>query len=146
MVTDARWEQWRQAHLKRRHVHAELQGAPASHVTPTITPRTTLAANLRAGIVSKSPERTRGPRVAPSKEKLAQMFANVPGHKRLDIITVASTAPPVVVPRMTRAASLRLGQTPVTPPRPKPSADSGREKTFEGVLIPPLVCWKYGLK
>ena len=119
---------------------------PASHVTPTIAPRTTRAANLRAGIVPESPERTRGARAAPSKEKLAQMFANVPGHKRSDTIAVASTAPPVVAPRMTRAASLRLGQTPVTPPRPRPSADTGREKTFEGVLIPPLVCWKYGLK
>ena len=106
---------------------------PASHVTPTIAPRTTRAANLRAGIVPESPERTRGARAAPSKEKLAQMFANVPGHKRSDTIAVASTAPPVVAPRMTRAASLRLGQTPVTPPRPRPSADTGREKTFEGV-------------
>ena len=83
---------------------------PATHDKPDIVPRTTRAAALRAGqVVDKV---TREP---VSKERLAQTFANVPGHKRMSTIAVASTAPPVIAPRMTRAASLRLGQAPPTP-------------------------------
>lgn len=85
---------------------------PATHDKPDIVPRTTRAAALRAGqaveILEKAP---RGP---VSKERLAQTFANVPGHKRTSTIAVASTAPPTIAPRMTRAASLRLGQAPPT--------------------------------
>ncbi|KAH9049841.1 hypothetical protein EDB84DRAFT_1585306 [Lactarius hengduanensis] len=76
---------------------------PFSHVSPSIVPRTTRAADLRAGAA------------------LQKMFADVPGHKRTGSIAVASTAPPVVAPRMTRAASLRIsGATPPRPVRPKP--------------------------
>ena len=82
---------------------------PATHDKPDIVPRTTRAAALRAGqAVDKVP---RGP---VSKERLAETFANVPGHKRMSTIAVASTAPPTIAPRMTRAASLRLGQAPPT--------------------------------
>lgn len=95
---------------------------PTSHTKPDIVPRTTRAASLRAGIaVEKVPSVARAP---PTKEAIAKTFANVPGHKRTGTITVASTAPPVVAPRMTRAASLRLGQ----PPAPKPV----RATTSEG--------------
>lgn len=87
---------------------------PISHVIPDIVPRTTRAASLRAGVaVVKIPSAARAPL---TKEALARTFANVPGHKRTGTISVASTAPPVVAPRMTRAASLRLGQ----PLAPKP--------------------------
>ena len=83
---------------------------PPTHDKPDIVPRTTRAAALRAGQpVDKTP---RGP---VSKERLAQTFANVPGHKRMSTIAVASTAPPTIAPRMTRAASLRLGQAPPAP-------------------------------
>lgn len=87
---------------------------PASIAKPDIVPRTTRAASLRAGIpVEKIPVGARPPL---TKEALARTFANVPGHKRSETIKVASTAPPVVAPRMTRAASLRLGQA--LPPKP----------------------------
>ena len=82
---------------------------PATHDKPDIVPRTTRSAALRAGqVVDKTP---RGP---VTKERLAETFANVPGHKRMSSIAVASTAPPLIAPRMTRAASLRLGQAPPT--------------------------------
>lgn len=81
-------------------------------------------------------------RVIPTREKLKEMFMDVPGHKRSGTITVASTAPPAVAPRMTRAAALRLG----LPPPESPSkarrasmdvlANANKEKDnqmFEGV-------------
>ncbi|KAI9443285.1 hypothetical protein H4582DRAFT_2072347 [Lactarius indigo] len=94
---------------------------PISHVSPSIVPRTTRAADLRAGVTPPKLERNHGPRTPPSKEALRKMFADVPGHKRTESISVASTAPPVVAPRMTRASSLRIsGATPPRPVRPKP--------------------------
>ena len=94
---------------------------PLSHDSPTIVPRTTRAADLRAGVSPPRLERSRGPRTPPSKEAHQKMFLDVPGHKRTSSIAVASTAPPAVAPRMTRAASLRIsGATPPRPVRPKP--------------------------
>ena len=94
---------------------------PLSHDSPTIVPRTTRAADLRAGVTSPKIEREHGPRTPPSKEALQRIFADVPGHKRTSVIAVASTAPPIVAPRMTRAASLRIsGATPPRPVRPRP--------------------------
>ncbi|KAK7690037.1 hypothetical protein QCA50_006682 [Cerrena zonata] len=78
------------------------------------------AAALRQGIVLDAPKR-----VAATKESLAKTFANVPGHKRSETISVASTAPPAVAPRMTRAASLRLGQKPAEQPRRASLAGAG---------------------
>ena len=82
---------------------------PSTHAAPDIVPRMSRAAALRAGLPV---EKTAGPRGPLSKERLAQTFENVPGHKRSSTITVASTAPPAVAPRMTRAAALRLGLPP----------------------------------
>ncbi|KAI0250733.1 hypothetical protein BJV78DRAFT_1216474 [Lactifluus subvellereus] len=94
---------------------------PPSHVSPSIVPRTTRAADLRAGVTPPRNERERGPRTPPTKEALQKMFANVPGHKRTESIVVASTKAPTVPPRMTRAASFRIsGTTPPRPVRPKP--------------------------
>jgi hypothetical protein len=81
---------------------------PKTHEAPDIVPRSTRAAALRAGVVPEIS--STAPRAPLSKARLKETFANVPGHKRTDTIAVASTAPPVVAPRMTRAASLRLGQ------------------------------------
>ncbi|KAI0269913.1 hypothetical protein BC834DRAFT_922713 [Gloeopeniophorella convolvens] len=92
---------------------------PPTHTSPSILPRTTRAADLRAGGAPPTPER--GPRTPPSKEALQRMFADVPGHKRRESIPVASTQAPAVPPRMTRAASLRIaGAPPPRPVRPKP--------------------------
>ena len=106
---------------------------PATNDKPDIVPRTTRAAALRAGLaVDKVPAAPRGP---VSKERLAQTFANVPGHKRLETISVASTAAPAIAPRMTRAASLRLGQT-LAPPAIRKRAltnEETRKSIFEGV-------------
>ncbi|KAI0315806.1 hypothetical protein OF83DRAFT_321579 [Amylostereum chailletii] len=103
---------------------------PLTHDVPSIAPRSSRAADLRAGIIPEKPTE-RGPRTPLSKDKLVKIFANIPGHKRAESIAVASTAAPTIAPRMTRAASLRLGQTPIaTPTRPRSS--SGAE-TFEGV-------------
>ncbi|KAF9817301.1 hypothetical protein IEO21_03561 [Rhodonia placenta] len=85
---------------------------PATIATPTIVPRMSRASALRAGLPVEKAERA-----PPTKERLAKTFANVPGHKRSETITVASTAPPVVAPRMTRAASLRMGQKSAESPR-----------------------------
>ena len=110
---------------------------PSTHAKPDIVPRTTKAASLRAGIpVEQKPS---GPRRPLSKEALAKTFANVPGHKRAETIVVASTAPPVIAPRMTRAASLRLGQKPPQKPTRVTTSDTAArtkplpQGTFEGV-------------
>lgn len=103
---------------------------PATHAAPDIVPRMTKAAALRSGqaVVTGGPSVPRAPL---TKERLAKTFANVPGHKRAESIAVASTAAPTIAPRMTRAASLRLGITPPAPVR-RPS-DSSEKQTFDGV-------------
>ncbi|KAL5524642.1 hypothetical protein ACEPAF_9782 [Sanghuangporus sanghuang] len=112
---------------------------PKTHEAPDIMPRMSRAAALRAGIDLGRHDR---PRVAPTKEEMKQAFMDVPGHKRSTTIQVASTAPPVIAPRMTKAAALRLGQAaPTATPGPKsrPStagatAKRGNNKAiFEGV-------------
>ncbi|KAI0702300.1 hypothetical protein BC835DRAFT_1220002, partial [Cytidiella melzeri] len=102
---------------------------PVTHVSPDIVPRMSRAASLRAGIVENTPKR-----YPATAESLAKTFAGVPGHKRAETIPVASTAPPVVAPRMTKAASLRLGQ-PVAPKMERRASlgVSSPAETFEGV-------------
>lgn len=96
---------------------------PITHVAPDIVPRMSRAAALRQGY--KLEKTVRAP---PTKERLAETFANVPGHKRSGTIVVASTAPPIVAPRMTRAAALRLGQ-----PVPVSAAKSRRLSTADNL-------------
>ena len=122
---------------KRSRPSFKARPLPSTHAKPDIVPRTTRAAALRAGLLVEP--KPSGPRRPPSKEALAKTFANVPGHKRTEIIVVASTAPPVIAPRMTRAASLRLGQQP--PPKSVRSSTSDAaartrpvtQGTFDGV-------------
>ncbi|KAF8195562.1 hypothetical protein BJ912DRAFT_147729 [Pholiota molesta] len=105
---------------------------PASHDTPTIVPRMTKAAALRLGqAVEKVENKARAP---VTKERHAETFANVPGHKRSSTIAVASTAAPTIAPRMSRAASLRLGQTPAPPmARTRSLTTEEKASTFDGV-------------
>ena len=104
-----------------RRTSFKAREIPPSHVMPTISPRTTRAADLRAGIVQPKIERSPGPRTPPSKEAMRRMFEDVPGHKRRESIPVASTLAPTISPRMSRAASLRIsGAPPPRPIRPKP--------------------------
>ncbi|RDB18005.1 Thioredoxin domain-containing protein 3 [Hypsizygus marmoreus] len=106
---------------------------PATTVAPDIVPRMTRSAALRAGVtVDKTAS---GPRAPLSKEQLEKTFANVPGHKRAASIAVASTAAPTIAPRMTRAASLRLGVKPemTTTRRKTLSSEEAVKATFEGV-------------
>jgi len=115
-------------------VNFKARPIPATHDKPDILPRTTRAAALRAGqAVDKFPG---APRVPVSKERLAQTFANVPGHKRTDTIAVASTAPPIIAPRMTRSVALRLGQAPPPPmirKRAMTNQENGTTGLFDGV-------------
>jgi len=118
---------------------------PTTTAKPDIVPRTTKAAALRAGQLIEKTQNT--PRAPVSKERHAATFANVPGHKRASTIAVASTAAPTIAPRMTKAASLRLGQTPTVAPPIRRRALTNEEKgkangemtkhgpaaTFEGV-------------
>lgn len=67
---------------QRRKANTQFRARPVPPTTaqPSIQPRTTRAAALRAGIIApQSPPRVRGP---PTKADLAKTFANVPGHKR----------------------------------------------------------------
>ena len=106
---------------------------PLTNEKPVIVPRTTKAAALRAGLQIDK-KQTSGPRQPISKDRVAQTFANVPGHKRNSTIAVASTAAPSIAPRMTKAASLRIGQSPVEAPvRKRASTNEERKATFEGV-------------
>jgi hypothetical protein len=98
---------------------------PPTHVNPDIAPRMSRAAALRIGIVDPSTQQKRYPATAAS---IAKTFAGVPGHKRTGTIPVASTAPPAVAPRMTRAASLRLGQA-VEPTALKPKSIAKAKST-----------------
>ncbi|KAG6379319.1 hypothetical protein JVT61DRAFT_11776 [Boletus reticuloceps] len=122
---------------------------PKTHLTPDIAPRLTKAALLRQGIATDGSPRSE-PKTRMSlastgriplprkdkeneaaekereKERARKTFAGVPGHKRVDTITVASTAPPAITPRMTKAAALRLGlEQPATPPGKKRMSISG---------------------
>lgn len=114
------------------------QPLPKTHLTPDISPRTTKAALLRQGLAGDgskvSPLKSRMSlastgRIPPrrekentaekemEKERIKKTFAGVPGHKRSETLTVASTAPPTIAPRLTKAAALRLGLAqPVLPP------------------------------
>ncbi|KAF8527445.1 hypothetical protein BU17DRAFT_81601 [Hysterangium stoloniferum] len=107
---------------------------PSTNAAPSIKPRLSRAAALRAGLVQPNVSIWHeGPRQALSKEEHDRTFSNVPGHKRSETITVASTAPPVVAPRMTRAASLRQGIKEVSPSKPRVRNVEAEQTTFEGV-------------
>ncbi|KZV65301.1 hypothetical protein PENSPDRAFT_690007 [Peniophora sp. CONT] len=121
----------------------KARALPTTHVKPDIAPRSSRAADLRAGKIPDKPSE-KGPRASLTKDRLGQIFANTPGHKRATSIAVASTAAPTVAPRMTRAASLRLGLEPAPPISRRPSTASGgtsaaaspaleRKQTFENV-------------
>ncbi|CAE6462843.1 unnamed protein product [Rhizoctonia solani] len=119
--------------------------APATATSPSIVPRTTRAADLRAGNSAPPPTRQRQ-----SQEERERTFEGVPGHKRRESISVASTAAPVIAPRQNRSAMLRA-QKQAEGDKPKltkfPSMSDAREKqtmspeeleekkraTFEGV-------------
>ncbi|KAH8114556.1 hypothetical protein DFH11DRAFT_1595195 [Phellopilus nigrolimitatus] len=106
---------------------------PKTTLVPDIEPRTSRASDLRHGI-ALSPRSSDRVHVARTKEEQKEFFMDVPGHKRSTTIQVASTAPPTIAPRMSRAASLRLGQKDPSPSRPKtrrPSTSDG--STFDGV-------------
>ncbi|EPQ54611.1 hypothetical protein GLOTRDRAFT_121687 [Gloeophyllum trabeum ATCC 11539] len=121
----------------------KARAIPATVLAPSIQPRQSRAALLRAGVqVDKVQVGKRAPL---TKEQLAKTFADVPGHKfRSGSITVASTAPPTIAPRMTRAASLRIGKGGVdATPKPIKTRSVSNEETgkvaaekkagFEGV-------------
>ncbi|KAF5315173.1 hypothetical protein D9619_007073 [Psilocybe cf. subviscida] len=115
----------------------KARALPSSHDKPDIVPRMTKAAALRLGQPIEKMQSA--PRAPVSKERQAQTFANVPGHKRASTISVASTAAPTIAPRMTKAASLRLGQPLPTPVERRKSLPEGERtkhgaaSTFEGV-------------
>lgn len=110
------------------------RSVPATNAAPSIKPRLSHAAALRAGIVQPAVSIWHeGPREAISKERHERTFANVPGHKRTESIAVASTAPPAVAPRMTKAASLRQGIKDVSPTKPRVRNLDAEKQTFEGV-------------
>lgn len=121
---------------------------PKTHLSPDIAPRLTKAALLRQGLSadgSPRPETKTRMSLASTgriplprkdkenevdkereKERAKKTFAGVPGHKRTETITVASTAPPAIAPRLTKAAALRLGlEQPATPPGKKRMSMSG---------------------
>jgi hypothetical protein len=104
---------------------------PATTLVPDISPRTTKAAALRAGIILD--DRRKAPKVAPTREQQIQAFMDVPGHKRSTSIAVASTAAPTVAPRMTKAAALRQGIKPPPKMDRRVSSDSNSSQIFDGV-------------
>ncbi|KAF8340546.1 uncharacterized protein EI90DRAFT_3150888 [Cantharellus anzutake] len=101
----------------------KARAVPPTTAAPSIQPRTTKAAALRAGLIVPS-RATCKPRAPLTKEELARTFANVPGHKRSETIAVASTAPPTVTPRATRASLLRQGVDVRQSPKTRPSRPS----------------------
>ncbi|KAJ1310117.1 hypothetical protein OPQ81_006864 [Rhizoctonia solani] len=126
-------------------VAIKARPVPATAKSPSNVPRTTRAADLRAGNAAPPP-----PRPRQSQEERERTFEGVPGHKRRESISVASTAAPTIVPRQNRSAMLRA-QKLAEGDKPKltkfPSMSDSREKqtmspeereeknraTFEGV-------------
>ncbi|KAL4075141.1 hypothetical protein V8B97DRAFT_2085979 [Scleroderma yunnanense] len=132
---------------------------PKTHMSPDIKPRLTKTALLRQGLAAdgvtkakpmrtsmgtastgrvppprKDKENSEADKEKRAKERAKQTFMNVPGHKRADTICVASTAPPVIAPRLTKAAALRLGlERPATPPGKKRTERHTPKNVFEGV-------------
>ncbi|KAG0697628.1 hypothetical protein DFH29DRAFT_945201 [Suillus ampliporus] len=121
---------------------------PKTHLTPDISPRTTKTTLLRQGLAADgskvSPLKSRMSiastgRIPPprkekeneaekeiEKERIKRTFAGVPGHKRSETLTVASTAPPTIAPRLTKAAALRLGLAqPTLPPGRRRASTAG---------------------
>ena len=85
----------------------------ASTAAPTIAPRMTKAAALRQGI--KPPSKlTR--QISSTSSNNSGTFDGVPGHKRRETISVLSTRPPTMGPRLNRSAALRAekGKAPPT--------------------------------
>ncbi len=68
---------------KGRSSQFKARAVPATNTAPSIQPRTTKAAALRAGLISPGPSPSQ-PRSPLTKEELAKTFANVPGHKRAE--------------------------------------------------------------
>jgi hypothetical protein len=99
--------------------------AVASTAAPVIAPRPTRASMLRTG--DQPVLQSRRPRASTT------LISETPGYKRQLKIQVASTAPPSIQPRATRASSLRTGQAPSPRKIPRPSASSGPSNTFVGV-------------
>ncbi|KAM0756276.1 hypothetical protein T439DRAFT_25259 [Meredithblackwellia eburnea MCA 4105] len=115
-----------------------------STAPPLIVPRPTKSSALRAG--NEPPPMQRGKSTsaledvterddlgsAPmQKAKTTLGFEGVPGHKRRESIQVASTAPPKVTPRLTKAAALRAGVE-ITSPVVRRPAGSSDPTNFEG--------------
>ncbi len=95
---------------------------PSSLRTPTIAPRLNKAALARQNQPGQARPSTAGERVRSEVD-----FSRTPGHKRASLSTsVASTAPPAIVPRQTRASLSRLSthQPAVSPARPQAHARS----------------------
>lgn len=110
---------------------------PATNVEPDIVPRMTRAAALRiTGAVADARISPSRPRAPLTKERLAETFANVPGHKRASSIAVASTAPPAIAPRMTRAATLRIAKENGGTPNGSPKASPMRRAVTDGGATP----------
>ena len=101
---------------------------PATNAPGAVQTRMTKAAALRMGIAI--PTENRRHSLDPSTFQ-KQYEGNVPGYKRNIAVQVASTAPPVIAPRPTRASQLREGK-PIDVPR-RQSLDIPREATFRGV-------------
>ncbi|KAG8850631.1 hypothetical protein FRB91_008917 [Serendipita sp. 411] len=90
----------------------------------------TKAAALRMGIAPATT--TTRPRQSSAGEVAGKKhFIDTPGHKRSSVIQVASTAPPSIAPRPTRASSLREGK-PVQIQR-RQSLDISQMQTFKNV-------------
>ncbi|CUA75525.1 hypothetical protein RSOLAG22IIIB_11809 [Rhizoctonia solani] len=91
------------ASVTKSPVGLKTRPVPSTGTPPSIVPRTTRAADLRAGNAAPPPSRPRQ-----SQEERERTFEGVPGHKRRESISVASTAAPTITPRQNRSAMLRV--------------------------------------
>ncbi|KAG8852106.1 hypothetical protein FRB96_008907 [Tulasnella sp. 330] len=104
------------------HKRASLSIVVASTAPPAIAPRQNRALELRKNGENKDGRGLRRPPTVARKpttpERTMQIFENTPGHKRRETISVASTAPPVIAPRPTKASVLRTGVEITSAPNP----------------------------
>jgi len=79
---------------------------------PLVKPRMTKAASLRTG--ESMPVTIR------EEVDVETTFNGVPGHKRGEVIFVASSKPPTIAPRGNKSAALRASKSPIVASPTKP--------------------------
>jgi hypothetical protein len=109
---------------------------PSTNAVGAVPQRLTKAAALRMGLAQPTTVGSMGkpPSAGTTAEVVGKKhFIDTPGHRRSSVIAVASTAPPTIAPRPTKASALREGKPVEQPRAARQSLDSARPPAFINV-------------